>query len=75
MRHESLDVKQFTVKEDSAFRVRVESWEAMVPKGLMAVDVIQESLNDSGEVDSTSTYNFHMTKEEIQTFAKGLLSI
>jgi len=75
MKHESLKVKKFIVKEDSAFRVRVESWEAMVPKGLMAVDVIQECLNDKGEVDSTSTYNFHMTKEEIQSFAKGLLSV
>jgi hypothetical protein len=75
MKHESLNVKKFTVKEDAAFRVRVESWEAMVPKGLMAVDVIQECLNDKGEVDFTSTYNFHMTKEEIQSFAKGLLSV
>ena len=75
MKHKSLNVKKFTVKEDKAFRVRVESWEAMVPKGLMAVDVIQECLNDKGEVDSTSTYNFHMTKEEIQLFAKGLLSV
>ena len=75
MRHESLNVKKFTVKEDPAFRVRVESWESVVPKGLMTVDVIQESLNNSGEVDSTSTYNFHMTREEIQLFAKGLLSV
>jgi hypothetical protein len=75
MKHESLKVKKFIVKEDSAFRVRVESWEAIVPKGLMAVDVIQECLNDKGEVDSTSTYNFHMTREEIQLFAKGLISV
>jgi len=75
MKHESLKVKKFIVKEDSAFRVRVESREAIVPKGLMAVDVIQECLNDKGEVDSTSTYNFHMTREEIQLFAKGLISV
>lgn len=75
MKHESLNVKKFTVKEDSAFRVRLESWESVVPKGLMTVDVIQESLNNTGEVDSTSTYNFHMTREEIQSFAKGLLSV
>jgi hypothetical protein len=55
--------------------VRVESWEAVSPKGLLALDVIQECLNDNGEVDFTSTYNFHMTKEEIQAFAKGLLSV
>jgi hypothetical protein len=75
MKHESLKVKKFTVKEDAAFRVRVESWEAMVPKGLMAVDVVQECLNDKGDVDSVNIYNFHMTREEIQTFAKGLLSV
>jgi len=75
MKHKSLNVKKFTVKEDSAYRVRVESWEAMVPQGLMAVDVIQECLNDKGDVDSVSTYNFHMTREEIQLFAKGLLSV
>ena len=75
MKHESLNVKKFTVKEDSAFRVRLESWESVIPKGLMTVDVIQESLNNTGEVDSTSTYNFHMTREEIQSFAKGLLSV
>jgi hypothetical protein len=75
MKHKSLNVKKFTVKEDSAFRVRVESWESVVPQGLMAVDVIQECLNDKGDVDSVSTYNFHMTREEIQLFAKGLLSV
>ena len=75
MKHKSLNVKKFTVKEDSAFRVRVESWESVVPQGLMAVDVIQECLNDKGNVDSVSTYNFHMTREEIQLFAKGLLSV
>ncbi len=75
MKHESLNVKQFTVKEDKAFRVRVESWEAASPKGLIALDVIQECLNDKGEVDFTSTYNFHMNKDEIQSFAKGLLSL
>jgi hypothetical protein len=75
MKHESLNVKKFTVKEDKAFRVRVESWEAVSPKGYLSLDVIQECINDKGEVDFTSTYNFHMTKEEIQSFAKGLLSV
>ena len=75
MKHESLNVKKFTVKEDAAFRVRVEAWEAVSPKGIIALDVIQECINDNGEVDFASTYNFHMTKEEIQSFAKGLLSV
>ena len=75
MKQESLKVKKFTVKEDAAFRVRVESWEAVSPTGLLALDVIQECLNDKGDVDFTSTYNFHMSREEIQAFAKGLLAV
>lgn len=75
MKDKSLNIKHFTVKEDKAFRLRVESWEALSPKGLIALDVIQECLNDKGEVDFTSTYNFHMTKDELQSFAKGLLSV
>ena len=74
MKHDSLKVKKFTVKEDNSFRVRVESWEVTRPKGLIALDVIQECLDDKGEVNFTSTYNFHMTREELQSFAKGLLS-
>jgi hypothetical protein len=75
MKHESLNVKKFTVKEDKTFRVRVEAWESLAPKGLLALDVIQECINDNGEVDFSSTYNFHLTKEEIQSLAKGLLSV
>jgi hypothetical protein len=75
MKHQSLNIKKFTVKEDAAFRVRVESWESLNPTGLMSLDVIQECLNDQGKVDFVSSYNFHMTRDEIQTFAKGLLSV
>ena len=54
--------KSFTVKEDRAIRLRVESWEAVAPKGLIAVDFIQECLNKDGEVDFTNTYSYNMTK-------------
>ena len=75
MKHPSLNIKNITVKETSAFRVRVESWECMKPEGLMAIDFIQESLDEKGEVASSSTYNFHMTRDEIQVLCKGLLSV
>ena len=74
MKHESLNVKKFTVKEDTAYRVRVESWEVLNPKGLFAIDIIQESLDKDGEVDFVSTYNFHMTKDEIKILCEGLLA-
>jgi hypothetical protein len=67
--------KSFTIKEDRAFRMRVESWEAVAPKGLIAVDFIQECLNKEGEVDFSSTYSYNMTKAEIANLCKGLLEV
>ncbi len=64
--------KEMTIKESQGFRLRLEKWEAISPKGLVSVDLIQESLNDKGQVLYTSTYNFNMTKEELQSLAHGL---
>ncbi len=75
MKHPDLKIKNITVKETPAFRVRVESWESINPKGLMAVDIVQECLNDKGEITSSSTYNFHMSRDEIKTLCEGLLSV
>ena len=75
MKHASINVKKFTVKESEAFRVRVESWEVVSPKGLYAIDMIQESLDEDGNVADSSTYNFHLTKEEISDLCKGLLTV
>lgn len=74
MRHESINVKKFTVKESDGFRVRVESWEVLSPKGLYAIDMIQESLDEKGNVADSSTYNFHMTRDEIKALCEGLMS-
>lgn len=66
------NLKEFTVKEDKAFRLRVESWECISPKGLFAVNFINECFDKDGEVDYSSTYNFFLTKEDMQTLAQGL---
>jgi hypothetical protein len=75
MKHPDLKVKSTTVKENSAYRVRVESWESISPKGLIAINFIQESLNKDGEVDLSSTYSYNMTKEEISNLCKALLEV
>ena len=67
--------KSYTVKEDRAFRMRVESWEALAPQGLIAVNFIQECLNKDGGVDFSSTYSYNMTKAEIANLCKGLLEV
>lgn len=65
--------KEAIIKNSPGFRLRIEKWESVNPKGLYNIDLIQESLQD-GEVVSSSTYNFHMTKEELQRLAEGLLA-
>ena len=73
MLHESIKQKQFTVKENEGYRMRVTQHEVLAPKGLYAIDFIQESLED-GAIRDTQTYNFFMTKEDIEALCKGLLS-
>lgn len=64
--------KEMIIKESNGFRLRMEKWESINPKGLISVDLIQESLDDDGEVRYSSTYNFNMTKDELQALAHGL---
>ena len=71
--HESVahTAKEITIKENPGFRIRLEKHEVINPKGLFSLDIIQESLKD-GEVQDSQTYNFFMTKEELQSLAYGL---
>ena len=75
MKHPDLNIKRITVKDTPAFRVRVESWESLSPKGLLAVDIIQECIDNDGAVTNSSSYNFHMTRDEIKTLCEGLMSV
>jgi hypothetical protein len=71
--HESVahTYKEITVKESEGFRVRMVKHEVLMPKGLFSLDLIQENLKD-GKVQDSASYNFFMTKEELQTLAQGL---
>jgi hypothetical protein len=64
--------KSTIIKESEGFRLRLEKWEAVSPKGLFAINLTQESLDIDGKVLYTSTYNFNMTKDELQSLAHGL---
>ena len=66
-------MKDFIVKEDNAFRLRVKSWKCLNPSNLNAVEFIQECMKD-GEVDFASTYQFFMTDDDMKTLAQGLTS-
>ncbi len=66
-------MKSFTVKENKAFRLRVESKKCLRPNELNHIQFIQECIDKDGEVDFTSTYQFFLTDEEVQTLAKELV--
>ncbi len=66
--------KEMVITESEGFRLRMERWESISPKGLFAIDLIQEALDDEGKVWQSSTYSFNMTKEELQALAYGLTS-
>ena len=73
MLHKSIKLKKFTVKENPGFRVRVEQWEVVNPKGLYSLNFIQETLKEDNTVQDSQVYNFFMTKDEIKILAQGLL--
>ena len=64
--------KEMIIKESAGFRVRMVKHEVISPKGLFSLDLIQEGLKEDGTVSQSSTYNFFMTKEELQALAYGL---
>jgi uncharacterized protein YneR len=74
--HESIAQtrQEFTIKESEGFRLRLVKHEVLSPKGLFSVDMIQESIKEDGTISQTSTYNFFMTKEELQVLADGLVA-
>jgi len=74
--HESIahTKKEMVIKENEGFRLSLVKWEAVAPKGIYSLHLVQESLDEDGEVWDTSTYNFNMTKEELQSLAHGLVA-
>jgi hypothetical protein len=74
--HESVrdTYKEMIVKEHEGFRLTLKKHEVLMPKGLFSIDLVQESIKDSVVTD-TATYNFFMTKEELQALAYGLTNV
>jgi hypothetical protein len=67
--------REFVVKDEAAFRLRIKTQECVAPAGLISLNFIQECLNKDGEVDLTSTYNFFMTKDDINNLVEGLKQV
>jgi hypothetical protein len=70
-----MEIKEFTVKDNEAFRLRVKQWRAINPADLYAVEFIQETKDKKGDVDMSSTYSFYMSESELESLASGLYSL
>lgn len=72
--HESIahTKHEMVIKENPGYRVRMVKHAVISPKDLFSIDIIQEGLKEDGTVSQTSTYNFFMTKEELQSLSYGL---
>jgi len=73
--HESVrdTYKEQIIKEHDGYRLKLKKHEVLNPKGLLSIDMVQESLKD-GEVVDSQVYNFFMTKEEVATLASALIA-
>ena len=69
-----IEKKEFVVKNESGFRMKIRHWKAANPSTLNSVEFVQECMKN-GEVDFTSTYHFLMTNDELKALSKGLESI
>ena len=72
--HESVahTAKEMVIIEAETFRLRMEKFECLSPKGTFNIDLINESLDKNGVVKDSSTYNFFMTKSELNSLAYAL---
>jgi hypothetical protein len=68
-------MKEFTIKENAGFRLRVKSWKCLSPSNLNSIEFINESLNDEGKVIQSSTYNFFMEDNDIKNLCDGLKQV
>jgi hypothetical protein len=60
------------IKEKEEFRLTMKKEPCLKPAGLNNVEMTQEQLTD-GKVTQTSTYQFFMTQDEMNTLAKALM--
>lgn len=67
-------MKEFTVKDEQAFRLRVKMWKCSYPSTLNAIHFVQECKDKEGNVEFSSTYEFFMTDSEIKKLAEQLVN-
>lgn len=65
-------MSNFIVHENEGFRLRVEKTKCLRPDDFYSLNFVQESLRD-GKVESSSTYNFFLTEEQVKKLSEELV--
>lgn len=68
-------MKELIVKDEQGFRLRITVKDVLRPANMKNVEFIQESKDREGNVDFTSTYQFFMTPEELESVGKFLSTL
>lgn len=63
--------KEFIVHETDGYRLRVTKHECKRPEGLLQVCFIRDIMTN-GQAESSSTYEFFMTQDQLNELAKVL---
>lgn len=66
-------MKEFIAYETAGYRLRVTKHQCKAPADLLQVCFIRELKDMNGDVKSSSTYEFFMTQEQLNTLAQGLI--
>ena len=61
-----------TIKENEGYRLVLKKNPCLRPEGLNNVEFTGEQLKD-GEIVNSSTYQFFMTQDQLETLAKALV--
>jgi len=67
-------MKEFVLKENEGYRLKVKSWKCLRPNDLNTIEFIQELKDKDGNVSGDSTYQFFMTDDEIKLLSERLVA-
>lgn len=65
-------MKKFTINDNAAFSLELQIGECSSPKDLHCVEFVQR-IKTENKPDSTSNYQFFLTKEEMMRVSKSFL--
>ena len=67
-------MKEFLIQDGAAFKLRAVIKNCLAPEDLKCVEFTGEQYDDEGELIGSSTYQFFLNSQELQTMSEGLVA-